>query len=212
MNDVSEIMAELAIPFPPERVHWRVGATNAKKLDVKPWEATKGVALAYLTARDVMQRLDDTVGPENWQDQYEETPRRLLCTISLRINGEWIGKTDGAGDTDMEGEKGGISDAFKRAAVKWGVGRYLYDCPAPWVDLDKGKLPKHFNGREYLPQSAFKSKQAKTKYWKGLRDAIAEDDSLKAKELWIEMDEGQQLEISRDLSSGQKVVLRELVG
>ena len=54
---------------------------------------------------------------------------RTVCELSLKINGVWITKTDGAGDTNIEGEKGGLSDAFKRAAVKFGVGRYLYYMP-----------------------------------------------------------------------------------
>jgi hypothetical protein len=47
--------------------------------------------------------------------------------------GEWIWKYDGADDTEFQATKGGLSDAFKRAAVKWGVGRYLYHLPAVWV-------------------------------------------------------------------------------
>jgi hypothetical protein len=38
----------------------------------------------------------------------------------------WISRCDGADDTNIEGAKGGLSDAFKRAAVKFGIGRYLY--------------------------------------------------------------------------------------
>jgi hypothetical protein len=48
-----------------------------------------------------------------------------------------VWKSDGAGDSDVEAEKGAVSDAFKRAAVKWGVGRYLYDLDSPWVALEK---------------------------------------------------------------------------
>jgi hypothetical protein len=209
--DELDIFDELAVPFPPNLVHWRIGATNAKKLNVNPWEATMGIPLAYIDARDVMRRLDDVMGPENWQDHYTETPKRLLCTLSLKINGEWIAKSDGAGDTDTEGAKGGISDAFKRAGVKWGIGRYLYYCKAEWIDLENGRIPKNFNGREYLPAPAFSSKQQKTKYWKGLRDAIAEDDGLKAKELYAELDNEQKLELNREFSSGQRAVLKELV-
>jgi len=97
----------------------------------------KALALAYIDARDVMDRLDAICGPEGWQDSYEETPKgRVLCTISIMVNGTWVSKSDGAGNTDVEGEKGAISDAFKRAAVKWGVGRYLYDIEAPWVPCE----------------------------------------------------------------------------
>lgn len=49
---------------------------------------------------------------------------------------EWVTKADGAGDSDVEAEKGAISDALKRAAVKWGIGRYLYDLGNIWVDTE----------------------------------------------------------------------------
>jgi hypothetical protein len=39
----------------------------------------------------------------------------------------------------MEAEKGALSDAFKRAGVRWGVGRYLYEVHAPWLELDAKK-------------------------------------------------------------------------
>lgn len=125
--DIFKLLSE---PFNPNTVKWRVGATNKDK--------NKGIALAYVDARIVMVRLDDVVGPENWQDKYIETPSgRILCELSIRIGGEWISKTDGAGDTGTEGEKGAISDAFKRAAVKFGVGRYLYALPNTWVGIDQ---------------------------------------------------------------------------
>lgn len=123
----------LAEPFPPDAVSWRVGATNSEK--------TKGLALAYIDARDVMARLDEVCGPANWQDEYTETPKgRVLCRIGIRCGTEWVWKTDGAGDSDVEADKGAISDALKRAAVKWGVGRYLYSLSAPWVEIEtRGK-------------------------------------------------------------------------
>ncbi len=103
------------------------------------------MALAYIDARDVMRRLDEVCGPDGWQDEYTETPKgRVICQIGICVNTEldkWVWKSDGAGDTDVEGDKGAISDAFKRAAVKWGIGRYLYDMPAPWVPCET------FNGK-----------------------------------------------------------------
>ena len=35
--------------------------------------------------------------------------------------------------------KGGFSDALKRAAVKLGIGRYLYNLPETWVDITDTK-------------------------------------------------------------------------
>lgn len=114
--------------FDPKLVSWRVGATNADK--------SKGLALAYIDARDVQDRLDEVCGPENWQNRYSLQDKTTICEIGIKIGDEWIWKSDGAGATDVEAEKGQLSDAFKRCAVKWGVGRYLYDVSSPWVELE----------------------------------------------------------------------------
>jgi hypothetical protein len=130
------ITEQLKQPFDQKVIHWRVGATNAKKLKCKPWEATKGIALAYIDARDVMKRLDDVCG-DGWQAEY---PFEGCCRIGIKVGEEWIWRSNGAGETDVEGEKGRYSDAFKRAAVLWGVGRYLYYLPNVWCDLSNGKI------------------------------------------------------------------------
>lgn len=119
---------QLSAEFPREAISWRAQSVNK--------EGTKALALAYIDARDVMERLDAVVGPGNWQDRYEFSGPRTICYLSIRVGEEWITKADGAGDTDVEAEKGAISDAFKRAAVKWGIGRYLYDLDAPWVPCE----------------------------------------------------------------------------
>ena len=149
INESDIILNELKKVFPPEKISWRVGNTNAKKLNCKPWEATKGSALAYIDARDVMERLDDVVGVDKWQCKY---PYPGCCELSIKFGEEWITKSNAAGETQVEAEKGQASDAFKRAAVLFGIGRYLYDLPLIWVDLDpkkgtiseyeKNKLPK----------------------------------------------------------------------
>jgi len=136
---MEKILEALKAPFEASQIHWRVGATSKDK--------KKGIALAYIDARDVMKRLDDVVGFQNWSDSYDETRQgRILCTLELRLETseknkwqDWVSKTDGAGETQVEGEKGAISDAFKRAAVKWGIGRYLYYLPNQWCELDNYK-------------------------------------------------------------------------
>lgn len=125
------VFERLAAPFPPERIHWRVGATNKDK--------TKGMALAYIDARDVMERLDEVMTPAGWASTFPHADGKTICTLTLKIGDEWISKSDGAGDTDVEGEKGAISSALKRAGVQWGIGRYLYAISSPWVALDDYK-------------------------------------------------------------------------
>lgn len=140
-------LEDLKKPFPPEAISWRVGSTNADK--------SKGMALAYIDARDVQDRLDAVCGVAGWQCRYIPMhDKKTVCEIGIRIynNGsaeigtigellsprpfEWVWKADGAGDSDVEAEKGALSDAFKRAAVRWGIGRYLYDLDCPWVTLE----------------------------------------------------------------------------
>lgn len=122
--------AKLAAPFSPASISWRIGSTTQDK--------TKGMALAYLDARDVMDRLDEVCTPGGWQATYPHAGQKTVCSIGVWCGPElgWVYKSNGAGDSDIEAEKGALSDAFKRAAVLWGVGRYLYSLPSPWVAIE----------------------------------------------------------------------------
>lgn len=123
---MTDMFAALAAEFPRDAIHWRAQTLTS--------DGTKALALAYLDARDVMDRLDEVCTPGGWRNSVTETPKgRLIATIEIKVDGEWVGKTDGAGDTAVEGEKGGISDSLKRAAVLWGIGRYLYRLPNVWA-------------------------------------------------------------------------------
>ena len=123
--------AQLAEPFPPEDLEWRMQG--------KPFQKDSGWrcrAVTYITNRAVMDRLDKVFGPNNWRNEYRESQNYkdgFLCGISIRIDGEWITKWDGANATDVEPFKGGISDSMKRAAVQWGIGRYLYKLDMAYV-------------------------------------------------------------------------------
>lgn len=103
---------------------WRTGPGNTQ--------------LAYIDARDVMDLLDEVVGPENWQDSYELVGDKIIAGLGIFVNDKWIWKYDTGTESNIEEEKGMFSDAFKRAAVKWGVGRFLYDLKPkkePWTSL-----------------------------------------------------------------------------
>lgn len=136
---------KLKEPFPIEKISWRVGTTNKKseiaRTGNKNAKPTKGIGLAYIDARDVMERLDEVCGVSSWQDDY---PFKGCCKIGINIgSGQWVWKANGAGETRVEADKGQYSDAFKRAGVMWGIGRYLYSMPNIWVYLDeKGNIKK----------------------------------------------------------------------
>lgn len=123
-------LERLKKPFPANKIHWRVGAVNKRDAGNE-----SAIALAFIDARDVMERLDEVCGMSGWQAEY---PFTGCCRIGIRVgvNGgetlEWVWKANGAGQTDVEADKGQYSDAFKRAGVLWGIGQYLYDLPNSW--------------------------------------------------------------------------------
>jgi len=132
MND-KELMKKLQEPFPQPDIEWRVGSCGKQKSgDI--W----ATCLAYVSNRAIQNRLDEVFGPTGWQNEYRPGPKGgLVCGISVDIvdregqDGDflqpvWVTKYDGADNTDFEPVKGGLSDAMKRAAVQWGIGRYLY--------------------------------------------------------------------------------------
>ena len=122
-------IAALQAPFAFNAHNWRAQQVAR--------DGRRAQALCYITSRAVQSRLDDVCGPAGWQSRFEETASgRVIATIEIDLDGRWIAKSDGAGSTVMEGEKGGLSDAFKRAAVMWGIGRYLYGLPAVWAECE----------------------------------------------------------------------------
>jgi hypothetical protein len=111
-----DLFAALAAPFGQDEVR------------VRP---VKGKDIQYVTARTVMNRLDDVIGPDDWWDDYSPNAHGAICRLTIRLpGGEELTKVDAGGNPEMQDEgdsdKGGFSDAFKRAAVKFGIGRYLY--------------------------------------------------------------------------------------
>ena len=121
-------VGRLAEATPRDKIKQRAGP-HSKYCD-KPC-SVQHPKLDYITARYVMERLDEVVGPEFWQSKHTMVGDKVQCSIGLKIDGEWVWKSDGAGETDIEGQKGSFSDSFKRAAVSWGIGRDLYDKDRP---------------------------------------------------------------------------------
>jgi hypothetical protein len=136
--DTKDLCAKLSEPFSAKDIDWKPGATKKNKEQGNKVEAA--LAMPYINSRAIMDRLDGSVGPENWEDRYTLTDKGVMCELRIRLDGEWISKSDGAPYSDVEPFKGSISGALKRAAVKWGVGRYLYTVPPRWVKHDGYKF------------------------------------------------------------------------
>jgi hypothetical protein len=140
-------------PFDPSEVEFKPQAVKG----------TRALAIAYVDARVVQDRLDAVMGVDNWQDEYHlQQDGSCLCVLRLRFSGEWIQKVDvGAQSEQPDGgdrAKAAVSDALKRAAVKFGVGRYLYSLPHQWADYDPAK--RCFTVPPRLPDWAIPKKKA----------------------------------------------------
>jgi len=128
--DAKQIFQRLADPFEPEHLEWRVQASGIS-FQGKPWVR----AIAYVDNRAIQARLDEVLGPMNWRNEYEKTESGYLCGLSIRVDNEWITKYDGAEFTSIEKLKGALSGSMKRAAVHFGIGRYLYALEADYVNV-----------------------------------------------------------------------------
>ena len=140
-------LKQLAEPFPASDIEWRVGRSGMK--DGEPW----ATVLAYVTNRAIMDRLDAVCGVGNWQNEFRPWTtgaNGVMCGIAIRIDDEWVWKWDGAeqpkerNDGQPVAVKGGFSASMKRAAVQWGIGRYLYD-------VDEGFAVISQRGKHYQP-------------------------------------------------------------
>lgn len=131
--------SKLSEPFPASEVQWRVEALSKDK--------RRAMVVPYVDARTVLDRLDETVGPDGWQDHYEVLAEKegnyaVKCRLTLlEVSKEDVGEGDSL--------KAAFSDALKRAAVKFGVGRYLYRLEKQWVDHDPAT--GHFEAPQLEP-------------------------------------------------------------
>jgi hypothetical protein len=130
----NEVAQALAAPFEATEVKFKPQAVSGNR----------ALAVPFVDARVIQDRLDDVLGVMGWQDSYECLPDgAVVCRLRVRVGGEWITKEDVGGQSEQPDEgdrrKAAFSDALKRAAVKFGVGRYLYRCKPQWVDYDPQK-------------------------------------------------------------------------
>lgn len=122
--DWERILRDFSAPFPEDEV------------GQVPIDKSGRLMGRYITARAVMDRLDEVVGPGNWSDDYEkwdDATCAVKCTITVfGIKRSDVGYPNDPSDADnakREPFKAACSDALKRAGVHWGIGRYLYPKP-----------------------------------------------------------------------------------
>ena len=113
---VEEIAALFQEPFHPEDVRFGVRA-----------------GVVFYDSRVVQERLDFVVGVDGWVDEYEVlNGGHVICRLGVKIGGDWVTKVDlgSPGEPGPGGAAGGLQNSFNdalcRAAVKFGIGRYLY--------------------------------------------------------------------------------------
>lgn len=159
-HGLDKVLANLRAPFPARKILWRVGARTP--------DGKQGQAIPYLDARDIQDRLDEVVGPQNWKSSFVDLREGVRCLLSIKCGTEWVAKEDAASQASVSERdvnsmnrrrdlalREAHSDAFFRAAVAWGIGRYLFAYDAPWAELSEAqalaiqpKLPRHM-----LPES-----------------------------------------------------------
>lgn len=146
-TDATAITAALAMPFEPAAVKFKPQAVKGNR----------AMAVAYVDCRMVQDRLDEVLGVENWQDEYTLlSDGSVVCKLQLKIGDHWISKMDvGSPSEQPDGGdrlKAAFSDSLKRAAVKYGIARYLYRLPMQWADFDPVK--RQFTTPPTLPAFA----------------------------------------------------------
>lgn len=127
----ADIAMRLAAPFEEREVKFKPQSVKGNR----------ALALPYVDVRVIQDRLDQVLGIENWQDEYEFLQDgSVLCKLQLKIGEVWVTKMDVGSPSEQPDSgdrlKAAVSDALKRVAVKFGIGRYLYRFPMQWVDFD----------------------------------------------------------------------------
>lgn len=159
---IKEIIAQLSQPFDPSDIKWKPQTVDYK--------AKTALAVAHADPRAYIDRLNEVLGPEGWGQEFRfiatEAPKfikgkkawkapadapipedktvpgfKVLAICRLTING--IGVHESTGDSDAADDNAATSaeaQAFKRACLSFGLGRYLYDLPKQTVGYDGGQF------------------------------------------------------------------------
>lgn len=163
------VLDKLKEPFDPDDIDW-------KPQNIKNGTAT---ALAFADPRVYMDRLNDIVGVFNWNRKFQfivtpyskvvkgkapwgsppgtpvppdmiQNGNKVMCIASVTVLGIEQSST---GETDASDDNAATSSeaqAFKRACIGFGLGRYLYDLPKFEAPYSFGK----FTTKPVLPDWA----------------------------------------------------------
>ena len=137
----AEMIKALCAPLPKDHIQVKPGAVNRDK--------TQGLVLTYMDARAVQDRLDD-VCPGAWEFNWEPVAQfgpKLAVKGYLTVCGltrSDVGQAVPDRSAEDEPYKSAVSDALKRCAIHFGIGRYLYDLPQLWWPGKPGYGDKGF--------------------------------------------------------------------
>lgn len=138
-------------------IRWRILTAKGGKARI----------VAYQDSRDVQRILDHVCGPENWSNEPRNLDGKIYMTIGINTQDEgWVYKNDVGTETAIEAVKGEASDAFKRAAVMWGIFRDIYELGYIVLDYN-GKYPVTPDGVE------LKTPEAISVYCNGISEPMS---------------------------------------
>ena len=158
-------LSKLNVATPKDEIKYRPGSTF-------DWAEKKYARmLAYVDARYIQDKLDEIVGIGNWSNQFHRDEKGILyCTITIKFIREdgsvdSVSKTDVGTESNVEQQKGEVSDSFKRCAVHFGLARDLYNLPDPkgfkYVAEMKGNKFLNPNTNSFVVVQQWKPKEGK---------------------------------------------------
>jgi len=156
---LTDIRERLAEPFDPGEIKWRVTATSTKQTKHGP--VKRGQLAAYADPQAYTDRLNEVFGEWGWTRDYDvqvvqnferrglTDKNKTVCAkivVVSKVTVLGLGSHTGVGEEWADDENAATraeAQAFKRACSCFGLGRYLYDFDAIWIDLDHAGRPVH---------------------------------------------------------------------
>jgi hypothetical protein len=147
--ELNALFAQLTEPFDPSEIKWRVTHTTR--------DGSRGAVIAFADPRAYSDRLNHVFTPSGWTRTYEVNTvsslirmkkdkviqtGKVLVTCTVTIAGLGTHADSGEEWADEENAMTGAqAQAFKRACICFGLGRYLYNFAEMWVPLNEYRQP-----------------------------------------------------------------------